>query len=160
MIWLSEQFVLWLNRIAPFIGLTRVEEISTEELARRLEQNDPSIVLVDVRSEPERNVSHIPGSISRDEFQSRQREFQNRTVVASCTIGGRSWIFAQRCLRRGMKARNYRSGILGWCESGGELVSADGTRTQRVHTHNRFLRAPAGYESATKRHTTASKASE
>ncbi|KLU07458.1 MPT-synthase sulfurylase [Rhodopirellula islandica] len=160
MIWLSQQFVLWLNRIAPVLGWNRVEDISTEELARRLEQNDPTIVLVDVRSEPERSVSHIPGSISDDEFRSREKEFENRTVVASCTIGGRSWIFAQRCLRRGMKARNYRSGILGWCESGGELVAADGTPTQRVHTHNRFLSAPSGYESATSQHTPASKASE
>ncbi|MFG0266692.1 MAG: rhodanese-like domain-containing protein [Rhodopirellula sp. JB055] len=147
MVWLSKLFILWLNHLAPFVGRSQVKEISTEELARRLKQNDPSIILVDVRSSTERKVSHIPGSISVDEFRSRENEFENRCVIASCTVGGRSWIFAQRCLRNGMQARNHRPGILGWCESGHELVANDGSPTKRVHTHNRFLRAPDGYES-------------
>ncbi|WP_286765406.1 MULTISPECIES: rhodanese-like domain-containing protein [Rhodopirellula] len=147
MVWLSKQFVRWLNWIAPFVRRSRVEDISTEELRGLLERDDESFVLVDVRSQSERDVSQIPGAISMDEFWSRRDELKNRTVIASCTVGGRSLLFAQRCLHNGIPARNYRPGILGWCEAGGELVDPQGQTTRRVHTHNKLLRAPDGYES-------------
>ncbi|MAP08163.1 MAG: MPT-synthase sulfurylase [Rhodopirellula sp.] len=147
MVWLSKQFVRWLNWIAPFVRRSRVEDISTEELRGLLERDDESFVLVDVRSQSERYVSQIPGAISIDEFWSQRDELKNRTVIASCTVGGRSLLFAQRCLHNGIQARNYRPGILGWCEAGGELVNPQGQTTRRVHTHNKLLRAPDGYES-------------
>lgn len=147
MIWLSKQFVRWLNWISPFVRRSRVSDVSTEELQSLLERDDQSIVLVDVRSHSEREVSQIPGAISMDDFWSRRDELQNRTVIASCTVGGRSLLFAQRCLRKGIRAHNYRPGILGWCQAGGALVDPDGQPTRRVHTHNRLFRAPEGYVS-------------
>ncbi|EKK04424.1 rhodanese-like domain protein [Rhodopirellula baltica SH28] len=147
MVWLSKQFVRWLNWIAPFVRRSRVENISTEELRSVLERADESFVLVDVRSQTERDVSQIPGAISMDDFWSQRDELKNRTVIASCTVGGRSLLFAQRCLKDGIQSRNYRPGILGWCEAGGVLVDPNGNPTRRVHTHNKLLRAPDGYES-------------
>jgi len=147
MVWLSKQFVRWLNWIAPFVRRSRVENISTEELRSVLERADESFILVDVRSQTERDVSQIPGAISMDDFWSQRDELKNRTVIASCMVGGRSLLFAQRCLKDGIQSRNYRPGILGWCEAGGVLVDPNGNPTRRVHTHNKLLRAPDGYES-------------
>ncbi|MCC9656247.1 rhodanese-like domain-containing protein [Rhodopirellula halodulae] len=144
--WLSKQFVFWLNRIAPWGGGHRVPVISTEELAHRIRARDPSLILVDARSDAERSVSRIPGAISVDEFQRRSTEFGERCVVASCTVGGRSWFFAHRCIRQGMNAVNHQDGILGWCESGLELESPTGEVTHNVHTHNRWFGAPTGYQ--------------
>jgi len=72
MVWLSKQFVRWLNWIAPFVRRSRVENISTEELRSVLERADESFILVDVRSQTERDVSQIPGAISMDDFWSQR----------------------------------------------------------------------------------------
>ena len=58
----------------------KVDHVTTQELASL----DPStFVLVDVRPGPLRKVSHIPGSITQSEYESRKGEFDNKTVVTS-----------------------------------------------------------------------------
>jgi rhodanese-related sulfurtransferase len=56
-----------------------------------------NIVLVDVRTKPERNVSKIEGSISLQEFQEQFSSLPpDKHVVTYCTIGYRSGLEARR----------------------------------------------------------------
>lgn len=147
-----------LNRLAStFVGAMawmlrvcrrqQVDEISTEGIRDLLDKAaGDEFLLVDVRSEAETAVSMIPGSITRADFESSQDDYRGRTVVAYCTIGGRSLLFAQRLVSRGFTCLNYRDGILGWCETGQPLVRPTGEDTKEVHTHNRFFRVPDSYE--------------
>ncbi|MCA9263112.1 MAG: rhodanese-like domain-containing protein [Planctomycetales bacterium] len=144
--WLSSQFVSLMKLLTPFLRRPRVDEITTEELARLLKKRDGNFVLVDVRSDDEINVSMIPGAISRAEFLNHQDDFIGKQVITYCTVGGRALLFAQQCARAGFEARSYRGSILAWCESGHPLVTPDGSPTHRVHTHSRLFTVPAGYE--------------
>ena len=146
MVRLSHGFVGLMKWIAPLFGRIPIEDVSTEDLIRQLNGDGRSIVLVDVRSDEEVNVSLIPGSIIREEFEAHRDEYVGKLVVAYCTVGGRSLLYAQQCVRDGFEAQNYRSGILGWCEAGQPLVTRDGTPTNRVHTHSPVFDVPAGYE--------------
>ncbi len=146
MLRLSKLFVSLMKLVTPFFGKVRVAEITTEELASRLDEGDQSIVLVDARSESEMAVSMIPGAISQAEFLLKRQEFAGKTIVAYCTVGGRSLLLAQRYAKEGFQALNYRGSILAWCQAGRSLVTPDGSPTTRLHTHSPLFQAPDGYE--------------
>ena len=74
--------------------------IDVEELQQALAQD--RVVLVDVRTPPERAVSGIPGAIGVEEFESRAAELAGAQVVTYCTIGYRSSRYAEKILRRGV----------------------------------------------------------
>ncbi len=104
-------------------------------------------VLVDVRTDREREVSTLPGAISRDLFESRIAEFAGRTVVAYCTIGARSSSYARRMAGRGVEVLNLEGSVLAWTHLGGEFEDADGAATRRVHVSGRRWNLVArGYE--------------
>ena len=94
------------------------------------------IVLVDVRTERERNVSTLPGAISADEFESRLEELAGRTVVAYCTVGVRSSDYVREMRRRGVEVLNLEGSVLSWTHIGGPLV-LDGVATDRLHVYGR-----------------------
>ncbi|MCY4573093.1 MAG: rhodanese-like domain-containing protein [Gemmatimonadetes bacterium] len=94
------------------------------------------IVLVDVRTERERNVSTLPGAISADEFESRLEDLAGRTVVAYCTIGVRSSGYVREMRRRGVEVLNLEGSVLAWTHIGGQLV-LDGVATDRLHVYGR-----------------------
>lgn len=143
---LSHWMVAWMDRLAPLFSRKRIASIDTATLTAAMNDQDSRIVLVDVRSDSETDVSIIPGAITRDEFLTQRDAFADKIVVAYCTVGGRSLMFAQQCARWGFDARNYQGGILAWCAAGQPLQERDGTPTSRVHTHNRLFCAPSGYE--------------
>jgi rhodanese-related sulfurtransferase len=145
-IWLSRLFVGLMNLVAPLLGRARVGDVDTDELARRLDGRDESFVLVDVRSDEEVGVSMIPGAITRDQFAHRRDELAGKLVIAYCTVGGRSLLFAQQCAKDGFEVLNYRGSILEWCAAGRPLVTPDGSPTRRVHTHSRVFDVPRGYQ--------------
>lgn len=132
-----------LRRLA---GRPKVETITTSELWRALETRDASLVLVDVRSDCERAVSRIPGAITQQEYEADVEPFAGRRVVAYCTVGGRSYLFARHLVAAGLDAVNYREGILGWCRSGLLLETPDGQTTNWVHPYWRIFRVPNEYE--------------
>lgn len=107
--------------------------ISVDELVEALEAPD-SLVLVDVRTDEEREVSIIPGAISRLEFESRPADFENRTIVTYCTIGYRSGIYADELRREGWEALNLEGSILAWTHAGRPLERL-GEPTRRVHVY-------------------------
>lgn len=138
--------IRFLNLMAPLLGQHRVTNIKTNEVARLCEQSKQDVVLVDVRTAAEIAVSTIPGAISRAEFEAQREQMANRTVIAYCTVGGRSLIFAWRYSRRGVKVKNYVGSILAWCDSGRPLNGPKGSPTNRVHTYSRILSAPKSYQ--------------
>ncbi len=146
LIWLAHRFVETMNWVSPLFGRKRIENITTGELQRLQAKQDRSFVLVDARSEAEIAVSTIPDAINQSDFSARQGELTGKLVIAFCTVGGRSLLFAQRCTEAGFESRNYAAGILGWCASGGQLVGPDGRPTSQVHTHSRLFDVPNGYE--------------
>merc|ERR1712078_405353 len=74
----------------------KVKHLTTQEIASL----DPkTYVLVDVRPDELRKVSHIPGSITQAEFE-QERDgnagaYDGKTVITSCTIGYKSGLFCQ-----------------------------------------------------------------
>lgn len=74
-----------------------VPALSSRDLIQRYSYNRENIVLVDVRTEPERNVSELEGAISLQEFELHVSSLPpDAQVVTYCTIGYRSGIEARR----------------------------------------------------------------
>ncbi len=120
-----------------------VPAISVAEL--RQWQRSQSVVLVDVRSPQEQAVSQLPGAISVTEFAAQPNAGQ--AIVAYCTIGYRSGLFAQTLQPQGVVVHNLRGSILAWTHAGGPLVTPDGTPTHQVHTYGkRWNLVAPGYQ--------------
>lgn len=104
-------------------------------------------ILVDVRSPAERSVSMIPGAIATDDYEGRAAEFEGKRVIAYCTIGYRSGIYAQKLRKRGVDAGNLAGSILAWAHAGGELVDPNGRPTRKLHVYGaEWDLAPDDYE--------------
>lgn len=104
------------------------------------------VVFVDDRTDAEREVSTLPGAVSREEFVEHIDRYRDATIVAYCTISYRSGGFVQEMAGRGLKIYNLRGGILAWLLEGGRVYH-DGEETHRVHVYgDRWDYAPAGYE--------------
>lgn len=102
--------------------------MTSEELLIRRRQEDNNILLVDVRTEPERQTSMIPGAISLDKLPHELPP----TVVTYCTIGYRSGLEARRLLDSQQSNPNWK----------GEIYSLDGILAYS-HTPNTTLIVPA-----------------
>jgi sodium/bile acid cotransporter 7 len=121
-----------------------VAELAFEELPGLRERE--RVVLVDVRSPAEQEVSMIAGAITADDFLEHRADHEGATVVAYCTIGHRSGLFAQELSAEGWRVFNLKGAILSWTHGGGALENADGP-TQRVHVYSRQCNLTAeGYE--------------
>ena len=103
-------------------------------------------MLVDVRPLAEREVSMIPGAVLAETVEANLGSYTGRPIVAYCTIGARSGLWARKFSRRGLDVSNLRGGILAWTHIGGALVDADGLTT-RVHVYGASWDLAAdGYE--------------
>ena len=121
-----------------------VETVTVAEVGRLLETG--SVVLVDAREAREREISWIPGSITSDEFEQDPERYADRTVVAYCTIGHRSSVYAGRMTAEGRRVLNLRGSLLAWTHAGGPLVGPDGP-TNRLHVYGQtWDLAPDRYE--------------
>lgn len=118
-----------------------VPQLSTDELARWL--RDPARqkpVLLDVRSEAEFAISHLPGAIRVDPEATGAAVVRTlpagRTVVAYCSVGYRSSELARRLLRQGAKpVYNLEGSIFQWANEGRALEAA-GQPAAKVHPYN------------------------
>ena len=141
---------IW-RRFSSLFGKPVVPTITTEELAVLVQSPDSEqrFVLVDARAPAEWNVSVIPGALTSEDFESRTEEFRECQVIAYCTIGGRSLVFAQKWAARGFDAANYQDSIVGWCQAGLSLATMDGESTNRVHTWSSAFEVPESYDQVT-----------
>ncbi len=74
-----------LNGVVASLGTSKfgAPEVSIAEI-----KADPAkFYLLDVRSDEERNVSTIPGSISKTEFEASPEKYADKEVVCFCTVG-------------------------------------------------------------------------
>lgn len=121
-----------------------VPEVTVAELQPMLD--DPGVVVVDVRPAAERGVSMIAGAVSSETFEADPSAYAGKTIVAYCTIGYRSGLWAKDQRAAGVDARNLVGSLLSWTHAGGALV-ADGAPTRRVHVYgSRWNLAAEGYE--------------
>lgn len=118
-----------------------IRELNVNELLKM--KSEKQIVLVDVRTDAERAVSIIPDAISEDEFNANRNRFQNLPVIAYCTIGYRSGLFAKRVTE--IQVYNLIGGVLAWANAGQEFSNANGP-TRRVHVYGKkWNLLPEGY---------------
>jgi rhodanese-related sulfurtransferase len=149
---------------AQFGGLFKsapeVKEITTKDLIKlqksqqeaeenATKQGHPKpaadFILVDVRSVAESQVSIIPGAITKAEFEKNLAQYQGRTVIPYCTVGGRSGRYAQDLAKQGVTVMNYKGSILEWCKEKQPLVTSEGKTTNRVHIYSSNYKVPAEY---------------
>ena len=91
-------------------------------------------------------VSVIPGAITKAQFEKDRSQYQDRMVIAYCTVGARSGSYAKHSR---VKVRNYQGSILEWVGAEVPQVTLDGKPTNRVHTYSSRYRVPARYQQVT-----------
>ncbi|WP_235908754.1 rhodanese-like domain-containing protein [Roseiconus nitratireducens] len=171
--WLLFCLMLALTPLAPASGQfgslfgtsSKVPTIKVEELSKLLEQQqqaeekakqegqpvpEPNFVVVDVRSEPEVNVSVIPGAITKKAYEENRDDYAGRVVIPYCTIGGRSGRYAQQLADSDVPVKNFKGSILEWVNHQLPLVTLEGKPTNRVHIYSDRYKIPEKYEAVTK----------
>lgn len=118
-----------------------VQQMTTDELASLMYDRRRRPVILDVRSQTEYDVSHIPGAIrvdpSTDGVSILPLMKPGRGVVTYCSIGYRSCALANRILGTGAPwVYNLDGSIFQWANEGRPLESFY-QPTYRVHPYNR-----------------------
>ncbi len=94
----------------------------TVEQAKELVDTKPTLVILDVRTEPEFREGHIEGAVNIpiDELEQRIGEMdKNDEYLVYCRTGNRSTIAAQILFERGYsKVFNMAGGIEAWTRAG------------------------------------------
>jgi rhodanese-related sulfurtransferase len=132
-----------LNGVVESLGTAKfgVPTVSRDDVVARLEARDPSLVLLDVRSQEERDVSTIPGAITKAQFEAAPERYADKDVVCFCTVGYISGAEACAYRRKGHNnVKNMGDGaLLGYTLAKSAagvpkpLVKPDGTPTNDVH---------------------------
>jgi rhodanese-related sulfurtransferase len=90
----------------------------------------PDALVLDVRSEPEREVSYIEGSVFYD-FETFSPEYlasvpRDRTIVLYCAVGYRSERIGEQLIEMGFTdVRHIYGGIIEWHNAGLQLVAGE-----------------------------------
>jgi rhodanese-related sulfurtransferase len=109
--------------------------VPEQDVAALVENGVPEgALLVDVREPAEREVSMLPGAITREAFEADREAFRGKVVIVYCTIGARSGLYAKGLRAEGFDARNLPGSVLAWSHAGGTFVNAAGP-TRRVHVY-------------------------
>ncbi|HET9377561.1 MAG TPA: rhodanese-like domain-containing protein [Chthoniobacterales bacterium] len=116
-----------------------VPHVSTKEAARWL-ATDSAPILLDVRTQAEYAVSHLPNAQRIDPdaqvAETLSRLPPDRPIVTYCAVGYRSGKLAQRLIAAGRKnVYNLEGSIFQWANEGRPL-ECDGKRVETVHPYN------------------------
>ena len=125
--------------VGPRITAAQILELQSDEA-----QQD-RLVIIDVRSKAETDVSMIPGALTKSEFEETIDLHQGKTIVVYCTVGARSGRYAAKLNRKGWHAMNYKGSIMDWCKNKLPLETRDGRATNQVHTYSARYAAPQSY---------------
>jgi phage shock protein E len=97
--------------------------------AYELMQNNPELVIVDVRTPEERKEARIKGSVAvpfMDIVKGRDTLPKDKPLLLVCAVGGRSYGAGLYLQKRGYPLLyNLRGGIMGWYREGLPLVSGE-----------------------------------
>ena len=129
--------------------LTEQRQAEANAKEEGVEPPKADFVLVDVRSDAETKVSVIPGAITKAQYEKNREQYQGRTVIPYCTVGGRSAAYAKQLQAKRVQVKNFKGSILAWVRAGLPVVQPDGKPTNRVHTNSDRHRIPAKYEQVT-----------
>ena len=109
-------------------------------------QRDTKVLVVDVRTKGERQVSIIPHSIPKEDFERDETRYKNKKIIVYCTIGYRSGLYAAKLRKKGLDAYNLKGGVLAWA-SAGQLFTDQKGQTKRVHVYGtKWNLLPPDYE--------------
>lgn len=102
--------------------------------------SDDAPILLDVRTEAEYAVSHLPGAVRIDPAAQATeilaRLPMDRKIVTYCAIGYRSTELAQRLLAAGRRnVYNMEGSIFQWANEG-RALERDGKPVDTVHPYN------------------------
>jgi rhodanese-related sulfurtransferase len=104
------------------------------------------VVFIDTRKPEEMEVSMLPAAIDKETYLKAPASFEGKAVVAYCTVGYRSGVFAKEMEAKGIMVRNLSGGIVAWALEGGLLYDKNG-ETKRIHVYgDKWNFAPKGYE--------------
>lgn len=130
------------------ISVSELRKLKSQMSQNKKDRDQKSWILVDARSKEERAVSKIPGSLSAEEFEASLSDYQDKKVIAYCTIGYRSGQFVEKMREKGLQAFNLKGSLLGWIHEGGEVVDPDGKSIKKVHVYGPTWNiVPKGWES-------------
>jgi sodium/bile acid cotransporter 7 len=119
-------------------------ELSVSALADLMSHEN--VLLVDVRTPLEQEVSMIPGAVSKGEFEKSKEEHRKQTLVTYCTVGYRSGLYARELQKEGFHVFNLRGSVLAWTHAGRPMVDSKGVETRRVHVYGaEWNLLPHGY---------------
>lgn len=114
--------------------------------AARVLAERAEVVFIDVRKPAEMAVSMLPKAVDKEAFLKAPEHFAEKTLVAYCTVGYRSGVFAREMADRKLEVRNLSGGILAWLLEGGNVYDDKG-QTRRVHVYGeKWNFVPDGYE--------------
>jgi rhodanese-related sulfurtransferase len=107
-------FLVYVRRL---IQKASMKEYSPKQVADLLVQT--SIVMLDVRTNQERNQNHIKGSvhIPINDLMSKidkLEKYRDQEIICYCHSGSRSFTAAALLLKNGFKAANMKGGIAAW----------------------------------------------
>ncbi|MBT3223365.1 MAG: rhodanese-like domain-containing protein [Proteobacteria bacterium] len=112
-----------------FVG---VPSLSAKILSVMPKEQRP--ILLDVRPDEERALSVIPGAITIEEFDRNPQKYRKKVLLAYCTIGYRSGLWARERRKSDWPVINLEGGILAWTHANGALEGPGGP-TRQVHVY-------------------------
>ncbi|MCG8319329.1 MAG: rhodanese-like domain-containing protein [Cytophagales bacterium] len=115
--------------------------IKPEELSDLMQHNE-SLVLLDIRSQKEYQVSHLANSmfIDYDSFNKHKISHLNKdaNIIVYCAVGYRSERVGEKLLDMGFEnVRNLYGGIFQWKNQDKPVVDTKGIKTDSVHTYSK-----------------------
>lgn len=106
-----------------------------------LEGMKNEVLILDSRTRPEYDVSHIPGAhfIGFDAFDEALLADvpKEKKIVVYCSIGYRSEKVGERIQAMGYEVSNLYGSIFEWVNQGKQIVDNTGHKTHELHTYNR-----------------------
>jgi len=111
-----------------------VEDITPEDALNLVQQE--KIIFVDIRSREEQAISMLPGAVTEEAFLKDPQAYQDRVIIAYCTISYRSGLLVERYLKKSIRIVNLRGGLLGWLHAGGKVYDQN-SETNRVHVYGK-----------------------
>ena len=107
-----------LSYLRKFLNNRKIEHRDAQEIREKL-KNQNNILMLDVRTDPERKTGHIKGSVHIPLNQLRRRleeleKFKNKEIVCYCRTGSRSLTAAVFLQKHGFNVSNLTGGITAW----------------------------------------------
>ena len=125
---IAEMYASYSKEFPDVPGLTPAELVA-------LQASGQSVVVVDVRTDGERAVSTLPGAVPAATVEADPQAYRGVALVAYCTIGYRSGLWAKQMRAEGLAVSNLEGSVLAWTHAALPLVDPQGLDTASVHVY-------------------------